>query len=378
MTIHAKNDPFGPFTTTPADNTIDGELAEAIRGESVESIPRAILVVAKLDQTMRLNLPAVANLDLTPVEWPSEQQPAIVYLSSLSLSSRRPQAVALAAIASILTGSKCPALQLPWHRLRFIHTNAVRATLAERYAPATANRYLAALRGVIRACWQLDLIDQQTLAKTLNFKPIPGQNEEAAAGRSLSFREMTTLMQHLSGQGINGLRDAALIAVAYAGGLRRQEIANLDLDDYDSVNGTLRVLRKRQKRHTVYIEDQGTKDVLGEWLKVRGSAPGPLFYRVHKGGRLEAVASQARLHPQTISDMIARRAKQTGLTKLTPHDLRRTTISDLLDAGVDLATVQKLVGHSNANTTARYDRRGERAKRAAAAKLHVPWQGQHV
>jgi integrase len=88
-----------------------------------------------------------------------------------------------------------------------------------------------------------DLIDQQTLAKTLNFKPIPGESEEAAAGRSLSFREMTTLMQHLAGQGVNGLRDAALIAVAYAGGLRRQEIAHLDLADYDPANNTLRVLR---------------------------------------------------------------------------------------------------------------------------------------
>ena len=227
---------------------------------------------------------------------------------------------------------------------------------------------------MLKACWQLDLIDQQTLAKTLNFKPIPGQSEEAAAGRALSFREMSTLMQHLAGQGVNGLRDAALIAVAYAGGLRRQEIANLDLDDYDPANGTLRVLRKRQKRHTIYIEDEGTKQVLGEWLHVRGNLPGPLFYRVHKGGRIEA----ARLHPQTISDMIIRRARQTGLAKLTPHDLRRTTISDLLDAGVDLATVQKVAGHSNANTTARYDRRGERAKRSAAAKLHVPWQGQAI
>ena len=44
-----------------------------------------------------------------------------------------------------------------------------------------------------------------------------------------------------------------------------------------------------------------------------------------------------------------------GPAKLTSHDLRRTTISDLLDAGVDLATVQKVAGHSNANTTAKYD-----------------------
>jgi hypothetical protein len=147
------------------------------------TIPPALLITAMpIDPAMQFHLPAVADLDLTPLDWPPEQQPAIVYLSSLSVSSRRPQAVALAAIAAILTGGRCAALQLPWHRLRFLHTNAVRATLAERYAPATANRYLAALRGVLKACWQLDLIDQQTLAKTLNFKPIPGQNEEAAAG----------------------------------------------------------------------------------------------------------------------------------------------------------------------------------------------------
>jgi integrase len=353
VTTSPKDPSFVPFTTTSTDATI----------------PYTILIAAVVDPTMKLDLPAVADIDLTPVDRPLELQPAIIYLASLSVSSRRPQATALAAIALILTAGQCPALQLPWHRLRFQHTNAVRATLAERYAPATANRYLAALRGVLKACWQLDLIDQQTLAKTLNFKPIPGESEETAAGRSLSFREMKTLMEHLAQQGVNGLRDAALIAVAYAGGLRRQEIANLDLDDYDPVNGTLRVLRKRQKRHTVYIEDEGTKQVLGEWLKIRGNEPGPLFYRVHKGGRIEP----ARLNPQTISDMLQRRTRQTGLAKLTPHDLRRTTISDLLDAGVDLATVQKLAGHTNANTTAKYDRRGERAKRSAAAKLHVPW-----
>ncbi len=56
------------------------------------------------------------------------------------------------------------------------------------------------------------------------------------------------------------------------------------------------------------------------------------------------------------------------------RDLRRTFAGDLLDTGVDLATVQKLMGHSDANTTARYDRRGEQAKRHAVRMLHVPYQ----
>ena len=64
---------------------------------------------------------------------------------------------------------------------------------------------------------------------------------------------------------------------------------------------------------------------------------------------------------------------QTKLTASQPGDLRQTLAGDLLD-GVDLATVQSLMGHSNANTTARYDRRGERAKRDGVKLLHVPYR----
>src|SRR5262245_25756089 len=133
MPNRSKDNSFVAFTTSSVDATI----------------PYTIFVAAIIDPTMLLNLPPVTDLDLTPVNRPPEQQPAIVYLSSLSISSRRPQAVALSTIAAILTGGRCAAFELPWHHLRFAHTNAVRATLAERYAPATANRYLAALRGVM-------------------------------------------------------------------------------------------------------------------------------------------------------------------------------------------------------------------------------------
>jgi integrase len=77
---------------------------------------------------------------------------------------------------------------------------------------------------------------------------------------------------------------------------------------------------------------------------------------------------------QAIYNLLAKRAVRARVKDFSPHDLRRTFVSDLLDAGADIATVAKMAGHANIQTTARYDRRPEEAKQKAAELLRVPYR----
>jgi site-specific recombinase XerD len=93
-----------------------------------------------------------------------------------------------------------------------------------------------------------------------------------------------------------------------------------------------------------------------------------LFAPVNKGGK---VTIQAMTN-QVVYNMLSKRAEQAGIENFSPRDFRRAFAGDMLDEGVDIVMVAKLMGHASVETTARYDRRPEDIKRAAAAKLHFP------
>jgi site-specific recombinase XerD len=166
-----------------------------------------------------------------------------------------------------------------------------------------------------------------------------------------------------------GARDAAIISLMYAGGLRREEVITLTTGDYTPESGKLVIHGKGSKERTAYLTN-GALYAMQDWLNIRGVDPGALFYAINKGGR---IITDKTMTPQAVYNLLNKRAAAAGVEAFSPHDLRRTFVSDLLDAGADIATVAKMAGHSSVNTTARYDRRPEEAKKKAAELLHVPY-----
>lgn len=300
--------------------------------------------------------------DLTPAVFtlPADRHPAAVYLASLRAGSRRSTHQALAVVAAVL---KLELELVPWQAFRYQHTQAVRAALADRYAPSTANKILAALRGVLRSARRLGLMSAEHEAAAADLESMRGAN--AQRGRALVEDELLQLRSTCDPSSSLGARDVAMLAVLYGGGLRRSEAVGLDLEDLpDAGAGELLVHGKGHKVRTVFLGSQHAADVVA-WLERRGRARGPLLCPVLKGGRIVL----RRLNDQTVLVALRRLAKRAGVADFSPHDLRRTYISALLDRGADISTVARLAGHSQVTTTARYDRRGDRAMRSAAELL---------
>ena len=311
---------------------------------------------------------------------PLDENPVSAYLAGLAESSRRPMRTNLEKIARLVSGGRASAMELAWWRLRYQHTSLIRSALAESYAPATANLMLSAMRGVLKACFRLGYTTADDFHRAADVPPVRGSR--LPPGRSIERGELYALFRacYEDGKRARGARDAAMFALLYVCGLRRSEVVALDLSDYDPDTLEVRVRGKGNKERMAYAEG-GADRAVNLWVGLRGDSEGALLLPVNKGGRIVRERDDggeerpARMSDQAVYDVVRRRQKEAGVKKLSPHDFRKTFVGDLLDAIGDLSAAQQLAGHADPSTTARYDRRGERAKRKAASHLHVPYFG---
>ncbi len=286
------------------------------------------------------------------------------YIGGLAPSGRRGIISLLNRSASILKRG-ADAADYPWEQLNYAAVAKVRAALLDDgYAVSSVNMALSALRGVAQTAFNLNCVDAETLARIRSVKRVSGDIQRK--GRALDRQEIRALIhaakQHP--QPVRRCRDTAIVLTLCGTGLRAGELVKLERRDYD--NGILTVRQgKGRKYREIHVADAVDK-AISAWLKVSANeAENALFSRIQRNGK---TATQP-LTTTGLTGILEQLQHTSGIARFTPHDMRRTFITRLLEQGVDINTVRQLAGHSDISTTTRYDYRDDDMKAKASQRL---------
>lgn len=292
--------------------------------------------------------------------------PAFLYLAELgSREGRRTMRSKLGRVARIFGAASIEACR--WEKMRPQDVHAVLLTLEnENLSASTINNYLAALKGVAVQAWKEGLMTSETLQRIRAVKS--RRSVRLPKGRCLSMEESGKLLAcHRGTAPVVDVRDRAVLSLMLGCGLRRAELCALKLEDLNREEKSLSLIGKGNKERTVFMPDAAF-DYLNDWLTYRGDGPGPLFTRIYRGGR---IMPEKPLSESAVTLILKERLSIAGEKNATPHDLRRTFATRLIEDGNDLVKVQRAMGHANVQTTARYDRRGEKDQKEMALQVRL-------
>jgi len=209
-------------------------------------------------------------------------------------------------------------------------------------AKSTVARKLSALRSffdyLIRE-GELSVNPARAVATPKQERPLP---------RFLSRSEAERLMTLPEGESLGALRDRAILELFYSSGIRLSELVGLDREDLDLQEGLVRVFGKGRKERVVPVGRIALR-ALRRYLERGTSGPPPRngspLFRNLRGGRLTG---------RSIGRILRACAVKMNNERLTPHVLRHTFATHLLDGGADLRSIQELLGHASLSTTQRY------------------------
>lgn len=275
--------------------------------------------------------------------------------------------------------------QFPWGQLREQHVvllrNRLRAPDPRRrwapdgYSDVFLNKVLVAIRQVshrarLKKLMSPDAYEEIRAIKRIKVTRVP-------AGRLLSVAELTSILEAARAQAPNvAARDLAILSILMGTGCRRDEIASLKLFSFDAKAGVLTLRGKGNKQRAVPINDF-LKTSISAWIAVRGTEPGPLFFRMLRN---DVIDHRRGISANAIFYVIHELSKAAGIDTKdrlpSPHDFRRTFITLLLGKGVDLIRVAKIVGHESIETTRIYDYRPIEEQREATAIMDSILKGE--
>lgn len=234
----------------------------------------------------------------------------------------------------------------PLHLVTYRDLRAFLAAAARGRSKATIARKLAALRTFFK------FLQRRGLVETNPARLAPSPRMDKPLPRYLSVDEIFHLLEQVSGERkFQGCRDWAILELFYAGGLRLSELTGLNLTDLDLSQGVVRVWGKGAKERLAFI---------GRPARLALQAYLPLRENLLHGKNLTETAlfinyRGGRLSSRGVARVVARWARQAGLSgHLTPHALRHSFATHLLEGQADLRAVQELLGHASISSTQRY------------------------
>jgi integrase/recombinase XerC len=215
---------------------------------------------------------------------------------------------------------------------------------AEEYAKASVARRLSELRSFCRY-----LIREKVLA-TNPFDAVSAPKLPKRLPRFLSNDEVKSLLAAPPTSDPQGLRDRAILELLYAAGMRVSELAGLNLSDVDGTRAQIKVLGKGNKERYVLIGKPALRAVL---TYIREGRPKLIGKKTSNAIFLNRFGT--RLTVRSVQMTLAKYAMLAGIKgDVTPHVLRHTFATHLLDGGADLRSVQELLGHESLSTTQIY------------------------
>ena len=241
---------------------------------------------------------------------------------------------------------------------RALLEGALRELTLKGYAAASAARALAAWRSFSRFCLRRGVLTTDP-ARALSFPRLPRR-----LPRTLPAPDLGRALDGLAGSDAVTLRDRALLELAYSSGLRLSELTGLDCGDLDRRSGLLRVRGKGRRERIVPAGDAALQ-ALDRHLAAAGRSlerrDAPLF----------ANARGLRLSGRTVQRVVRRRLSgMAGGLGVSPHALRHSFASHLLDRGADLRAIQELLGHRSLASTQIYTHVSKSRLRRAYQQAH--------
>ncbi len=243
--------------------------------------------------------------------------------------------------------------------IEYIHVRNFLAHLKEReFSQSSISRKLACLRSFFK------YMAREQLLTTNPASNIATPKREKKLPEFLNQDEMNRLINAASDATKAGRRDRAIIEILYSTGMRVSELMCLNISDLDFVGGTLKVQGKGKKERMVPVGGTAVRAVeayLGDRTENEKQPSSPLF--LNKNG--------TRLTDRSVRRILIKYAKRAGITKdISPHTIRHTFATHLLDRGADLRSVQDLLGHENLSTTQIYTHVTTKRLKDAYEKAH--------